>query len=263
MKYNFTTDIEKRMPHTGNVYGVDRMTSDYALAHPFDIDGFMESVWQEFAGTEYERSREDLHRLWNDVLGCKNPCGDKSLYPNRNGRREPALMKVWLKAGEYWRKGLRLGDVLPDMVPMHTVTRINGGVWVALFPKDMHFLSEECRVQSGESSATGDTSESAVEPIATESVLPAASPQEEAEEARQREERLLREATRQRREEQQREADRRRVEQEAEEAHQRKQGILKFVGGLVAATVACIIIWNTGLLIPLGLIGLATGGLLK
>lgn len=38
---------------------------------------------------------------------------------------------------------------------------------------------------------------------------------------------------------------------------------LKAVGMVAAATVALFVIYETGLLIPLGLIGLATGGLLK
>lgn len=38
---------------------------------------------------------------------------------------------------------------------------------------------------------------------------------------------------------------------------------MKAVGMVAAATVALLVIYETGLLIPLGLIGLATGGLLK
>ena len=38
---------------------------------------------------------------------------------------------------------------------------------------------------------------------------------------------------------------------------------LKAIGMVAAATVALFVIYETGLLIPLGLIGLATGGLLK
>ena len=38
---------------------------------------------------------------------------------------------------------------------------------------------------------------------------------------------------------------------------------LKAIGMVAAATVALVVIYETGLLIPLGLIGLATGGLLK
>jgi hypothetical protein len=38
---------------------------------------------------------------------------------------------------------------------------------------------------------------------------------------------------------------------------------MKAIGMVAAATVALFVIYETGLLIPLGLIGLATGGLLK
>ena len=67
-------------------------------------------------------------------------------------------MKVWMKAGDYWRRGFRMGDTLPDMVPMTTITRLDGGAWIALFPKDMHLLSEECRVKSEECQRTAGTS---------------------------------------------------------------------------------------------------------
>ena len=46
-----------------------------------------------------------------------------------------------------------------------------------------------------------------------------------------------------------------------------KQGgghqVLKVIGSVVAMSVALVIIWQTGLLIPLGLIGLATSGIVK
>ena len=47
-----------------------------------------------------------------------------------------------------------------------------------------------------------------------------------------------------------------------EDNHDR-QNLLKAIGMVAAATVALFVIYETGLLIPLGLIGLATGGLLK
>ena len=140
-QFNFTTNIEKRMPATGKVFCIDRMTSDYAEQHPLDVDGFIESVYQEFAGTEFEESREVLRSVWTAVLSVTSPCGDASLYPNNNGRKRAAAMKVWAKAGDYWRRGLRLGDTLPDMVPMTKITRLDEGSWIALFPKDEHLLT--------------------------------------------------------------------------------------------------------------------------
>jgi len=42
-----------------------------------------------------------------------------------------------------------------------------------------------------------------------------------------------------------------------------RQNLLKTLGMAVAMTVALVVIWQTGLLIPLGLIGLATSGIIK
>ena len=130
---NFETNIEKRMPTTGNVFFVDRMTSDYATAHPFDVDAFIEEVYNMFAGTEYEESRDALRRTWTAVLSVRSQRGDATLYPNRNGAKRPALMQVWGKAGDYWRRGFRTGDVLPAIVPACKITRFDNGEWIALF----------------------------------------------------------------------------------------------------------------------------------
>lgn len=149
--FNFTTNIEHRMPDTGKVYCIDRMTSDWAKAHPFDVDGFIEQVFDKYNQIAQDdprnfggivRSREQLHRLWNLVLQMPIQ-GDKNLYPNNHGRQEPALMEVWLKAGDFWRCGLRKGDVLPDCLPMTKITRLgDGSEWIALFPKDMGLLEQ-------------------------------------------------------------------------------------------------------------------------
>jgi len=309
-QYNFTTNIEHRSHNTGKVYGIDRMTSDYALAHPLDVEGFIEGVYQEFAGTDYEESRETLHKVWRAVLGCKNPCGDRTLYPNRNGGHRPASMKVWLKAGEYWRMGLRPGDTLPCMAPMHRITRLDNGEWIALFPKDMHLLeseeSEECRVKSEEfSSEEGrvkreeyrvKSEESTVmgentdctnctdnEPVTidhspfllrnttqashraerTIDHEPFARPEETLANAR---------TMSQPRPRRQRKPRKPRVESEPMTVSQEPmtasyqdatRNILMMLGGVMALSLVLFIVLETGLLIPLGLIGLATGGLLK
>ena len=147
-QYNFTTNIEHRMPGTGKIFCIDRMTSDYSEQHPLDVDGFIESVYQEFAGTEFEESRETLRSIWTAVLSVKSPRGDASLYPNKNGAKRAAAMKVWLCAGEYWRRGFRHSDTLPDMVPMTKITRLDDGGWIALFPKDAHLLTDAANVQA-------------------------------------------------------------------------------------------------------------------
>lgn len=48
-----------------------------------------------------------------------------------------------------------------------------------------------------------------------------------------------------------------------QDSHDSSKSLLKAIGMVAAATVAMLVIYETGLLIPLGLIGLATGGLLK
>ena len=217
------------------MYAVDRMTSDYAAEHPFDVDGFIDSVYQEFAGTAFEESRESLERLWKAVMSDRNPRGDASLYPNNNGACRAAAMKIWHKAGDYWRRGLRQGDVLPELVPMHTITRLDDGSWIALFPKDMHLL---------------DKPEAAViEPVRN---------QEEAvatEQSRHRRQRPMRIPA----------AERWQASAEplSEPDSKEHKNLLKTVGIMAIASVALVVIYETGLLIPLGLIGLITGGIVK
>ena len=149
-KFGFTTNIERRVPGTGKVYMIDRMTSDWAVAHPLDVDGFIEDVYQKYLMMAEDdpslkgwvRSREELHRLWIMVLSCKNPAGDTSLYPNRDGRQDPACMEVWHLAGDYWRRGLRYGDVLPERCPSFRITRLPDCAWISLSPKDLHLLTD-------------------------------------------------------------------------------------------------------------------------
>jgi hypothetical protein len=49
-------------------------------------------------------------------------------------------MEVWQKAGDYWARGLRIGDTLPKIVPPCRITRLPEGGWIALFPNEMHLL---------------------------------------------------------------------------------------------------------------------------
>lgn len=140
--FNFETNLEKRMPN-GQVYFVDRMTSDYANAHPFDVDAFLEGVFQKWNTCEtaaFRETREAIRSTWESTLS--QTFGNAGLYPNKDGARRPALVEVWLMAGDYWRRGFRLGDVLPAVLPACRITRLNNGEWVALFPKDLHLLHE-------------------------------------------------------------------------------------------------------------------------
>lgn len=288
-QFNFTTNIEKRMPNTGKVFCVDRMTSDYADQHPLDVDGFIESVYQEFAGTEFEERRETLRGIWAAVLSVTSPCGDASLYPNDNGRKRAAAMKVWNKAGDYWRRGLRQGDTLPDMVPMTKITRLDDGSWIALFPKDMHLLeSQPEQAVSVESAAVPqqpaepaavEQQETPVEPAVTEPVRNQPEPQQldlfAFQQLQQENERLRLQLSQQqaqprpRRQRQPRKPTAVRQSNSVcpaiplQEDNHDRQNLLKAIGMVAAATVALFVIYETGLLIPLGLIGLATGGILK
>ena len=155
-QYNFDVNIEKRMPTTGKVFFVDRMTSDYAVAHPFNVDEFIESVWQKHQNTE---SRETIRQYFDYGLGRKGEkysthCpakfpdkitkdGDLILgqFPKYVGGCRPALIEAWNKGAEYHTNGLRQGDLLPAILPPCKITRTECG-WIALFPKDTHLLSE-------------------------------------------------------------------------------------------------------------------------
>lgn len=344
-QYNFTINIEKRMPTTGEVFFVDRMTSDYAQAHHFDVDAFIESVFQKWQDCEtigFRETREALRRQWDKTMGERNPRGNASLYPNKNGEKHPALMEVWHKAGDYWRRGLRLGDVLPAVVPPCKITRTEDG-WIALFPKDMHLLEqslpapvgERLRVgdrRSGMGAVVGSVTSTTAEPAEQEQpeACPEVLPQESQEEAptpsplaqmqaemealRQENARLQAE-----REAAQREAEAMQHQREQEQERQRRdqelQALverelqrqlhrsssrrisdghlpdidpanshhptdepaqpattrrkptvrrwLKPMALAAASVVACVVIYETGLLIPMGLIGLATSGLVK
>ena len=335
-QYNFTTNIEKRMPTTGEVFFVDRMTSDYAQAHHFDVDAFIESVFQKWQDCEtigFRETREALRRQWDKTLGERNPRGNASLYPNKNGEKHPALMEVWHKAGDYWRRGLRLGDVLPAVVPPCKITRTEEG-WIALFPKDMHLLEQSLPAPVGERLRVGDrrsemgavvgsvistTAEPAEQeqPKACPEVLPQESQEEtptpsplaqmqaEMEALRQKNARLQaeREAAQREAEAQQHQRDQelqalverelqrqlhrsssRRIsdghrhniapennqhptDEPAQHATAKRKPTgrrwLKPLALAAASVVACIVIYETGLLIPMGLIGLATSGIVK
>lgn len=146
--FNFETNIQERMPQTGKVFFVKRMTADYAECHPLDVDGFIEDVYQKYQQVAaddprlaaWAKTREELRGQWVKTLSVTRPSGDATIYPNRDGRQEPALMEVWHKAGDFWRAGLRIGDTLPQIVPPCRITRLPEGGWIALFPNEMHLL---------------------------------------------------------------------------------------------------------------------------
>ena len=264
-QFNFTTNIEKRTTDTGKVFFVDRMTSDYATAHPLDVDGFIESVYQEFQGTEFEEPREVLRKVWVDVMSDMNPRGNASLFPNKDGQKRAAAMKVWHLAGDYWRRGLRITDTLPCLVPGCKITRLEDGGWIALFPKDEHLLTT--------TDLTDYTDKNVVitAPVIDEPAEPQPEQPEPKPEPRQLD--LFAMQARPQR--------RRRASKPAPsvaaavapaspavciEQSDELQG-LKNVGKALAIVIGLsavlVVLWQTGLIIPLGLIGLGISGFLR
>lgn len=297
--FPFPTNIEHRMPQTGRVFFVNRMTSDYAQQHPFDVEAFLDDVytrWQQQDNMpEARETREALRHQWERTLAVTSPRGNAAIYPNKNGQRHPALMEVWAKAAEYWRHGLRPSDTLPAIAPATKITRLADGSWIALFPKDAHLLSERTEQTETTEAPTSESAEPmftqaeveamiaqriaeceaelqaeaellalACQPSDTEttmpSVCPAVLPQEagETQSTTHRRRRTTRSAER---------TERTLSEESAAEANSSlftiHSSLLKPLGLAAAACLALFVIWNTGLLIPLGLIGLATGGILK
>lgn len=273
--FGFTTDIELRVPATGKVFMIDRMTSDWAERHPLNVDQFIEDVYQEFAGTEFEESREELRKVWTATLSMPVQ-GDKSVYPNNNGARRAAAMKVWMLAGDYWRRGLRLGDVLPERCPSMKITRLEDGGWIALSPKDMHLLDEiEGEGEVTEEIATAasdhgtplpfemepaehtvDRPRSDIQDITEGSVPVCSAPVRVQAAARRRSRREEREAQRRDYEA--------RLAQEAIEAEQEARSEMKkkIFAAVGAAAVTLVMIHFFGLLGPAAF-GLLAGGMLK
>lgn len=76
----------------------------------FDVESFITEVYNKFAGTLNEEPIDALRSLWNKVLSMPRG-GDASIYPNAHGHH-PAMLEVWHMAGDFWRAGYRLGDIL-------------------------------------------------------------------------------------------------------------------------------------------------------
>ena len=272
-QFNFTTNIEKRMPDTGKVFFVDRMTSDYAEQHPFDVDGFIESVYQEFKGTEFEEPREVLRKLWVDVMSDMNPRGNASLFPNKDGQKRAAAMKVWHLAGDYWRRGLRITDTLPCLVPGCKITRLEDGGWIALFPKDEHLLTT--------TDLTDYTDKNVVitAPVIDEPAEPQPEPKPEPKPEPRQLDLFAMQARPQRRRRQPSPTPRprRRAPKPAPSVAAASPAVcidqsddlqgLKNVGKALAIVIGLsavlVVLWQTGLIIPLGLIGLGISGFLR
>lgn len=252
-QFDFETNIEKRLSDGGKVFYVERMTSDYAERYPFNVDEFIESIFQKYQQMAAEdsrlavwaKTREELHQQWVKTLSVMRPSGDASIYPNRDGRQEPALMEVWHKAGDFWRRGLRIGDRLPQIVPPHKITRLPEGGWICLFPKETHLLTEEREATDSNATATYH-SDATPEPPSVGSPTLSRRQQRREERERQRrnyEERMEREA----------------LEAEMAEREEQKRKIFAALG---AAVIVGLMIYFFGLLGP-AVFGLLCGGLLK
>ena len=294
--WGFTTNIELIVPGTNKVYAIQRMTNDYAERHPFDVDVFIERVYQKYQQIAAEdpqcaawaRTREELKKQWVMTLGCTRVSGDATIYPNRNGRHEPALMEVWTMAGDYWRRGFHLNDTLPDRVPLMKITRMDDGSWIALAPKELHLLDEPQAV--ADPLPCPDAAVAAVEPeeevcilpnyITTHSEEPEPEPAQPCEvestaafteaeniqtptpSSRQRKPEVRRRRC------EEREANRlsyiEKLEREAEEAEEeaRRQNQKKIFAAIGAAVVTLVMIHFFGLLGP-AVFGLLAGGVLK
>ena len=278
-QFNFDTNIEKRSPFTGEVFMVDRMTSDWAERHPLNVDQFIEDVYQEFAGSEFEESREALRKVWTATLQMP-VCGDKTVYPNNNGAHRPAAMKIWHTAGDYWRRGLRLGDTLPDRVPSEKITRLEDGGWIALFPKDLHLLDAKSNGQAVVVETTPaffptDEADGAMAQPQTQQqeqteaeVTPEPTIEVQTPQTPNRTEGAVPPVRQRRRRREQREAQQRsyevRLEREAREAEEaaREEERKKIFAAVAAAAVTLIMIHYFGLLGP-AVFGLLAGGLIR
>ena len=272
-QFNFTTNIEKRTTDTDKVFFVDRMTSDYATAHPLDVDGFIESVYQEFKGTEFEEPREVLRKVWVDVMSDMNPRGNASLFPNKKlpetqqPQRRAAAMKVWHLAGDYWRRGLRITDTLPCLVPGCKITRLEDGGWIALFPKDEHLLTT--------TDLTDYTDKNVVitAPVIDEPAEPQPEQPEPKPEPRQLD--LFAMQARPQRRRRQPSSIRHQpspasgsvgsasIALDQSDDLQGLKNVGKALAIVMGLSAVLVVLWQTGLIIPLGLIGLGISGFLR
>lgn len=203
----------------------------------FDVDKFIADVCKKYeqmaqenaALAAWAKTEEELRKLWDAVLNVRRPGGDASLYPNAHGP-QPALMEVWHKAGDFWRAKYRLGDKL--------LCDQNGA---ALSPTELGWIAkakaetEEQFYSNHTENGPAAAGEANMEPNFITDLTLGGAVREDSEPIFETE--------------------------EQEESAGRK--VLRGAGYLAAASVAIILVYQTGLIIPLGLIGLATSGLLK
>lgn len=257
----------------------------------FNVDEFIESVYQEFAGTEHEESREELKSLWTKVLSVTSPRGDASLYPNNNCKHRAAAMKVWHKAGDFWRAKYRQGDQL--LCDQHGI---------ALTKNDLASIAK-AKAGSGavfSPEAQGDATEAPVEvavpavPSRSREGIKEAAPATPKPEPRPEPQQLdlfmmshQPSAISHQPSPTPRPQRRRRASKPAPSVvttplHQQggvgggsiamqqpvpepnaTKNVLTVIGAMLGMSILLMILWQTGLIIPLGLIGLVISGFLK
>ena len=253
----------------------------------FDVDKFIADVCKKYeqmaqenpALAAWAKTEEELRKLWDAVLNVRRPGGDASLYPNAHGP-QPALMEVWHKAGDFWRAKYRLGDkLLCDQNGAALSPAELGWIAKAKAETEEHIYSnhtENAPAAAGEANtepnfitdftlggAVREDSEPIFENIEDDrGQVPGRSQTRENVAARdpspviQRRKKKAAEPK-----PQQLSLFDQELQEEQEEPAVNK--LMRGAGYLAAATVAIIIVYQTGLIIPLGLIGLATSGLLK
>ena len=227
----------------------------------FDVDKFIADVCKKYeqmaqenpALAAWAKTEEELRKLWDAVLNVRRPGGDASLYPNAHGP-QPALMEVWHKAGDFWRAKYRLGDKL--------LCDQNGA---ALSPTELGWIAkakaetEEQDYSNHTENAPAAAGEANTEPNFITDFTLGGAVREDSEpifENIQRRKKKVAEPK-----PQQLSLFDQELQEEQEEPAANK--LMRGAGYLVAASVAIILVYQTGLIIPLGLIGLATSGLLR
>ena len=227
----------------------------------FDVDKFIADVHQKYEQMAQEnpalaawvKTEEELRKLWDAVLNDRRPGGDASLYPNQHGP-QPALMEVWHKAGDFWRAKYRLGDTLlcdqngAALNPMELglIAKAKAVVKDNLTTEtDEQVYSHHTENENAPAAAGGgavrEDSEPIFENIDEPKDIEAVGNQSTTDPI----------------------SNTTLSYHSGDDPEPTALKLMRGAGYLAAATVAIIIVYQTGLIIPLGLIGLATSGLLR
>lgn len=248
----------------------------------FDVDKFIADVCKKYeqmaqenpALAAWAKTEEELRKLWDAVLNVRRPGGDASLYPNAHGP-QPALMEVWHKAGDFWRAKYRLGDTLLCDQNGAALSPAELG-WIAKAKAEPNIiqaseataapdLNQFCSGNANDATpaAAGDTNTETN--ITTDQGVASSDAREPIFENNEPKDIVAKPKRRPKKSAEPQPQQLSLFDQELQEEQEESAGrkVLRGAGYLAAASVAIIIVYQTGLIIPLGLIGLATSGLLK